>query len=229
MINQNKQRKAQAQARARAEREAMLAAALQCASERANQDRAPSPTDDELNAVMDEALLAHRRRVGVRGGPQTPEGKQRSAQNSFRHGLATSFSGFRLLPGEDAAEYSNHLAEMVYQYRPVSNPERAKIEDMARSWWLTRRSQNLVTEATIEGDMKAVALFMRYEAIQRRAYQMAHKDFQEMKKARIDNRDNPDTTPYQQPGIFQSEPVYPTKEPAPEAQPEEAPPDRQAA
>ena len=42
------------------------------------------------------------------GGPKTPEGKARSAQNARRHGLRAC--DFLLSPDEDTAEWALHLA-----------------------------------------------------------------------------------------------------------------------
>jgi hypothetical protein len=140
------------------------------------------------------------------GGPKTPEGKTRSAQNSLRHGLAAArFKSFKLLPGEDAREYAELCAELRGQFRPRSTAEAHKIDDMAQAWWLQRRARNLETSALEEGNEKGFALYLRYETTQRRGYQMAYKDFQDMQKARLSLQSSPDTTPIVEAGFFQSE------------------------
>jgi hypothetical protein len=145
------------------------------------------------------------------GGPNTPEGKARSAKNSFRHGLAAaSFKSFKLLPGEDAREYAELCADLRTQFRPRTPAENHKIDDMAQAWWLQRRSRNLQTSALEQGDEKGFALYLRYETTQRRSYQMAYKDFQDMQKARLLQQSPPDTAPIVEPGFFHSEPQYAT-------------------
>jgi hypothetical protein len=153
------------------------------------------------------------------GGPNTPEGKARSAKNSFRHGLAVAnFKSFKLLLGEDAREYAELCAELRGQFRPRTTTENHKIDDMAQAWWLQRRARNLQTSALEEGNEKGFALYLRYETTQRRSYQMAYKDFQDMQKARLSLQSSPDTTPIDEVGSFQSERQYATQsEPAPVA------------
>jgi hypothetical protein len=119
------------------------------------------------------------------GGPTTEAGKERSSRNSFKHGLSSTFSRFQLLPGEDHREYTELCTDLPAQFRPATYSERLKLEDMAQAWWLQRRARNLQTEALEQGDAKAFALYLRYETTQRRSYQMAHKDFQEMQKVRL--------------------------------------------
>ncbi len=118
-------------------------------------------------------------------GPVTPAGKARSAQNSFKHGLAAGFSHFKLLSGEDPAEYAELAAEVRAQFLPRTNAERHKIDDMAQAWWLQRRARNMQTSALESGDDKALALYLRYETTQRRCYQSAYKDFEDMQKHRV--------------------------------------------
>jgi hypothetical protein len=155
-------------------------------------------------------------------GPHTPEGKARSAKNSFRHGLAAaSFKSFKLLPGEDAREYAELCADLRTQFRPRTPAENHKIDDMAQAWWLQRRSRNLQTSALEQGDEKGFALYLRYETTQRRSHQMAYKDFQDMQKARLLQHSSPDNTPIVEPGFFQSEPQYATSsEPVQDAAPD---------
>lgn len=143
------------------------------------------------------------------GGPVTPEGKARSARNSFKHGLAvTSFSSFKLLPGENPTEYTDLGADLRAQFKPGSRAEYHKIDDMAQSWWLQRRARHLQTNAIEEGNEKLLALYLRYETTQRRSYQMAFKDFQEMKKARLAQQSSLGQPPVDSLGSFQSERVY---------------------
>ena len=51
------------------------------------------------------------------GGPRTPEGKARSAQNARRHGLRAR--DFGLAADEDPAEWALHLAVCERGYGPV--------------------------------------------------------------------------------------------------------------
>lgn len=208
----------------KAERQAMLDAALQLAGQAANDPHGPRPTDEQLNQAIDEALIAHRAT-----GPRTPEGKERSSQNSFKHGLTCSFSGFKLLPGENVREFTSLVFEVRQQFHPRTTSEIAKVEDMARSWWMMRRAQALLTGAVSDGDERMIALYTRYEAAQCRGYQMAYKAFKDMRDARLLQDDLNDDKPIAEPGIFVSAPTYSNSAAKPQAEPEEAPPDRQAA
>jgi hypothetical protein len=153
------------------------------------------------------------------GGPVTPEGKARSSQNSFKHGLASGFGHFKLLAGEDPAEYAELLCDVRAQFVPRTGAERKKIEDMAQAWWLQRRARNLQTSALESADDKAFALYLRYETTQRRSYQMAYKDFQDMCKQRLAAAASPDLTPIVTPTSVAGPRIYPTREPVPTPDP----------
>ncbi len=158
-----------------------------------------------------------------RGGPSTQAGKARSAQNSFKHGLSSGFTHFKLLPGESLAEYVELVADIRAQFRPGTRAEAHKLEDMAQAWWLQRRARNLQTGALESGGDKAFALYLRYETTQRHSYRAAHNDFQDMQKQRKANAKSPDTSAVPEPGTFQSPRNYPSPPAAPDST--SAPPD----
>ena len=158
-----------------------------------------------------------------RGGPSTQAGKARSAQNSFKHGLSSGFTHFKLLPGESLAEYVELLADIRAQFRPGTRAEAHKLADMAQAWWLQRRARNLQTGALESGGDKAFALYLRYETTQRHSYRAAHNDFQDMQKQRKADAKSPDTSAVPDPGTFQSPRQYPSPPAAPDST--SAPPD----
>ncbi len=158
-----------------------------------------------------------------RGGPSTQPGKARSAQNSFKHGLSSGFTHFKLLPGESLAEYIELVADIRSQFRPGTRAEAHKLEDMAQAWWLQRRARNLQTGALESGGDKAFALYLRYETTQGRSYQMAHQDFKDMQERRKANAKSPVTPAVPDPGTFQSPRQYPSPPAAPDST--SAPPD----
>jgi hypothetical protein len=104
-------------------------------------------------------------------------------------------------------------SDLRAQFLPRTPSERQKLEDMAQAWWLQRRARNLQTLALEEGNEKALALNLRYETTQRRSYQMAFKDFEEMRKARVAQKASPDNTPIVASVSFQSERQYSSQYP----------------
>src|SRR4051794_32604541 len=66
-------------------------------------------------------------------GPRTPEGKARSAMNALRHGLRAR--AFALLPGEDPAEWAEHLRDLRCGYRPVDAAEEKLVTALAVAMW----------------------------------------------------------------------------------------------
>src|SRR3982074_3553757 len=112
-------------------------------------------------------------------GPRTEEGKAVSSQNGLKHGLA---SGTLLIPGEDPAAYDELVADLIRQHEPQTPGEEIAITDMAQAWWLKTRAvrlQNLHIE-----DDKKLALYMRYQASNERAYYRALAELRKLKKER---------------------------------------------
>ena len=59
--------------------------------------------------------------VRKKRGPNTPEGKARSAMNALKHGLRAR--SFGLLPEESQAEWAEHLGDLRASYRPQDAAE----------------------------------------------------------------------------------------------------------
>ena len=69
-------------------------------------------------------------------GPRTPEGQQRSSQNSFKHGLfAKSF----LLPGESQEEFDRLLYRYNREHNPKGPTEEDLVRHLAHTEWRRRR------------------------------------------------------------------------------------------
>ncbi|NTX08009.1 hypothetical protein [Myxococcus sp. CA040A] len=69
-------------------------------------------------------------------GPKTREGKTRSSLNALRHGLSASNL---LLPGEDAAEYEQHLDGYFSSFAPTTLPEAHVVVQVADLAWKLKR------------------------------------------------------------------------------------------
>ena len=80
----------------------------------------------------------------ARGGPQTPEGKARSAQNARRHGLRAQ--EFGLAPHEDPAEWGRHLAVCEQGYGPADEHERNLVHAIAAAMWNEIRADRMMAE-----------------------------------------------------------------------------------
>jgi hypothetical protein len=75
-------------------------------------------------------------------GPRTEEGKQRSRQNAWRHGLTAETVITAL---EQAADYHAFEASIASDYRPRSATERELVSRLASVLWRLRRSTAIET------------------------------------------------------------------------------------
>src|SRR3954447_9121015 len=81
---------------------------------------------------------------GAKRGPNTPEGKARSAGNALRHGLRARTFG--LLPGEEQAEWAEHLADLRAGYGPVDAAEEKLVAAIAAAMWNEIRADRTLAE-----------------------------------------------------------------------------------
>ena len=141
-------------------------------------------------------------------GPRTTEGKQRSSQNSLKHGLCALDP---LIPGEDPEAFQQHFCEIELDLKPATAIESNLVEQITDiSWRLKRLSRieaAVITEfydATADeprnqgnhtdqllgkalADDKHLAALNRlgrYEAQLSRRYHRALKEFRDIRKER---------------------------------------------
>jgi len=70
-------------------------------------------------------------------GPRTEEGKQRSSQNSLKHGLFSTKSF--LLPGESQEEFDKLLYRYNREHQPKGPTEEDLVDYLAHTEWRRRR------------------------------------------------------------------------------------------
>jgi hypothetical protein len=121
-------------------------------------------------------------------GPETEEGKAKSAMNRLTHGFASARS---IIPGEDPAAFHALLDELRIEHHPASPTEEILVEKMAQTQWLTQRALNLQGEAFLElalkqesGVPKHLGLLIRYYTTADRAFHRAHNELIKAQKQR---------------------------------------------
>ncbi len=81
-------------------------------------------------------------------GPRTSEGKARSSQNSFKHGL---YSKQLVLASEDPAELDQLRASLRAEHQPANTTEEILVNEIAENFWRLRRMRQLEAR-TLEPD-----------------------------------------------------------------------------
>ncbi|MGH9585251.1 MAG: hypothetical protein ACRD4O_20220 [Bryobacteraceae bacterium] len=76
-------------------------------------------------------------------GPSTPDGKAKSSQNSWKHGL---YSKQFVLPGEDPAELDELRASLRAEHQPANDTEAILVNELAEQFWRIRRMRRLEAE-----------------------------------------------------------------------------------
>lgn len=87
-------------------------------------------------------------------GPVTPEGKDRSSQNSTRHGI---FSEALLLKPENRGAWHRLADTLIKRFKPADDVEMSVIFDMAATTWRKERALN----------MEAALINQHYDVIDR--------------------------------------------------------------
>src|SRR5687768_16908973 len=84
-----------------------------------------------------------------KGGPRTPEGKARSAQNARKHGL---WSELALLPGESAEAWEELRAGIFEEFAPEGTFETQLVSRLTFLMWRMSRVSEYVQQQQGEVD-----------------------------------------------------------------------------
>ncbi len=77
-------------------------------------------------------------------GPRTPEGKENSKRNSFKHGL---YAKNLVIPGEDPAELDRLRARLRAEHQPGNETESILVNEIAENFWRLRRMREYEARA----------------------------------------------------------------------------------
>ena len=113
-------------------------------------------------------------------GPRTPAGKAASSRNSLKHGLA---SGTLILPDEDPAEFAALHQSLIADHAPTTATEQLLVHDMAKHHWLTDRALRLQVDAFATDNLDKLALFLRYQTANHRAFHKSLTALQLLRKS----------------------------------------------
>ena len=120
-------------------------------------------------------------------GPRTAEGKAASSRNAVRHALTGTFC---VLPTENKDAYLRLLSELFTEHNPQTPTEELLVSDMVRHYWLVQRVMSLQDDLIATYDLfdpqvqKQLALFMRYQTTNQRAFHKCSADLQKLQKER---------------------------------------------
>jgi hypothetical protein len=123
-------------------------------SETAGEQFSPSEKQDPNRSVQLTTQGASTARSQKSGGPKTQQGKQRSSQNSLKHGV---FSRGALSKGESRAKLNSLLTGLRNALKPEGELEELLVDKLAALAWLERRLIIMVGEQT-QGGCEATLL-----------------------------------------------------------------------
>ena len=155
-------------------------AALSAANANPAAEQNPQPP----TPISQAKLEANRANAQSSTGPRTEEGKAIAALNNLRHG----FNGvFCVLPSESSKAFIRLADDLVNEHQPATPTERLLVMDMARHYWLLQRAIRLQEETFTrnlddEALAKQLALYMRYQTTNQRAFHRCLHDLLKLRK-----------------------------------------------
>jgi hypothetical protein len=122
-------------------------------------------------------------------GPTTEAGKQRSSQNSLRHGLTAQIV---VMPNEDLDAYQSHLKSFTDEYHPQGATEAQLVQSLADTSWRLNRvaaiEANVLKFATMavmpENDAKALANLSLHSQRLSRQFERTVTQLRDLQKTR---------------------------------------------
>jgi hypothetical protein len=170
-------------------------------------------------------------------GPITPEGKEKSSQNSLDHGFTAKKT--ILLECENLGQFQKMVADYTVTYQPGSAVEEDLVSEMVACRWRMQRLR-LIETALIDSEMdrelpegetpedpgyqlafafrrlvdgsRAISLASRYESRLHRIHERTHRTLRELQKTRKEQPAEPPAAgPTAEPDKkLRSEPTPPT-------------------
>jgi hypothetical protein len=149
--------------------------------------RSPERSD---GSVTSECTRAEINRANSQNstGPRTPEGKLKSSQNSFKHGL---YSKQLVLPSEDPAELDQVRASLRAEHQPANTTEEMLVNEIAENFWRLRRMRQLETRtmqpenvSDMDGLYPMIQLIQRTMASAERGFYKALACLRQLQKDR---------------------------------------------
>jgi hypothetical protein len=120
-------------------------------------------------------------------GPKTDEGKQRSSQNSFKHGV---YSRSLILPTENPQEFKELREALFAEHNPATATENVLVDELVHNAWRIRRYRRLEISALdaphCEGghNFKLMAVVERALASSERGFHRALTALHKLQKER---------------------------------------------
>ncbi len=119
-------------------------------------------------------------------GPRTPEGKAAIRFNALTYGLRTRVT---MVPGENAADYSQLWDELEADWQPQTRTERCYLETMVTSQWLLKRVAESEQKIYLyiafgEQQFKMLAYVAKQRAQLERSFRNAIADMKQSQKER---------------------------------------------
>jgi hypothetical protein len=136
----------------------------------------------------EKQIRANRENAQHSTGP-SEAGKAASCMNNFRHGLTGN--SFTVLDFEEQDEFDRVLSGLRFEHQPATMTESILVEKMAQSYWLSKRALYLQDQCSTDGELtldqqqKQLALFIRYQTTNDRAF---HRSLNDLLKLRAERR-----------------------------------------
>ena len=106
--------------------------------------------------ATDKQIKANRENAKKSTGPRTNSGKTRTSKNALKHGVLAQDA---VLPGEDPAEFDQHLTSFEDTYLPRNRVEKEIVRQIADVAWRMQRLSRIETAVIAAGIENTRRLF----------------------------------------------------------------------